>query len=471
MLVRLVMRRTLGPLLLLALGSCRGPTTATPTGSDPGPGPTPATTTPTPATSATPATPTTPTMIVESRTVKMDDESNVFGFAAYAGHWVVGTAFTDTRNELVLRPVGTDGLGPALHVLSQANPSGFPVALVGETDPSHAPWVVSPAAGKGWGFVAHRFDGGGETKVLAIPDQLRSITRTAFRFTDRVTGAIAYHFEKTRPLTKAELRAVQVEHEAHEREGEHEAPPAGESVSPHKTLAKGMRYFGSGAKKPYEAVRVPAGDPTHIGWLAVATGASGWLGAHWEQRHEGDAIVDVHLAVHWFDARSAHVRSARVPAPPGTNAGQLVLAGDGTAYVVVDRTSPSEKGPALELLAFDPAGKPLASRTIPVTGWVSETTVGLDCDGHTWLVLDAYVPGRGDETITALELRPEGELGLGTVLWSRRDPRPAGEGSRPGRVLHPACDQGKAAVAMQLWDLQAGHELALAVWNADGEAR
>lgn len=457
--------------VMLVGASCRGPGSAPSTEPEHAP---PVSTAEGPTTpAATPAEPPppAPTMIVESRTVRMDDESNVFGFAAYGGRWVIGTAFTDTRNELALRPVGTEGLGPALHVLSQAHPGGFPVALVGEADASRAPWVVSGAAGKRWGFVAHRFDGGAEAKVLEIPDEPRSITRTAFRFTDRVTGAIAYHFEKTRPLTKAERRAVQAEHEAHERAGEHDVPPAGESVSPHKTLAKGMRYFGSGAKKPYEAVRVPAGDPTHVGWLAVATGASGWLGAHWEQRHEGDAIVDVHVAVHWFDARSAHVRSARVPAPKGTNAGQLVLAGDGTAYVVADRTSPSDEGPALELLAFDPAGNPLPSRTIPVTGWVAETTIGLDCDGHTWLALDAYVPGRGTETITALELRPEGELGTGTVVWSRDDPRPGGEGERPGRLLHAACDQGKAAVAMQLWDVEAGHELALAVWNGDGEVR
>lgn len=59
----------------------------------------------------------------------------------------------------------------------------------------------------------------------------------------------------------------------------------------------------------------------------------------------------------------------------------------------------------------------------------------------------------------------------GIVLWSRRDPRPAGNGSRPGQVLHAACDGEQTAVAMQIWDVEAGHELALAAWNGNGVVR
>jgi len=450
--------------LPLVLASCRDPASTSLTGPDPAQGSaTPAVASGTPPatgdTAAPPAAGDEPRS--ESHTIEMDDDSTVFGFAAYGGRWVIGTAFTDDRNDVSLRPVEPKGIGPALHVLSQG---GFPLALVGETDSSRAPWVVSKAHGKPWHFVARSFDGGRETKALEIPDEERGLTRTAFRFDGGVTGVIAYHFELTRPLTKAERRAILAEHKRHEKRGEHDVPPAGESVSPHKTLATGMRYFGPGAKQPFEAVRVPAGDPIHLGWLAVATGANGWLGAHWERRSVSDTVAESHVAVHWFDARSAHVRSTSVLSPHGTSSGQVVLAGDGTAYVVADRSSPFDKGAALELLAFDSAGTPLPSRTLPVPGWIADTTTSIDCGGHTWLLFDAYA-SNGEEVIVLLELEPRGKL-VGEVLWSRKDPRPSGNGSRPGRVLHAACDGKEAAVAMQLWDLDAGHELALASWDA-----
>lgn len=100
---------------------------------------------------------------------------------------------------------------------------------------------------------------------------------------------------------------------------------------------------------------------------------------------------------------------------------------------------------------------------MPVPGWVGPTT-GLVCGGRTWIVFDTYAEG-GEETITVLELSPRGDLGAGTVAWSRRDLKPAGRRARPGRVLHVACDGARAAVAMQIWDIDAGHELALVEWD------
>jgi hypothetical protein len=459
------MMRSSSLLLLLALASCRGPAS----GPSVGPGPAPGSAATAPATAGTAATPSAAASLtlVQSLTAKMDDDGSVFGFAAYDGQWVIGTAFTDDRDTLALRPVQPQQLGPTLHTLSQSRATGYPIALVGETDPSRPPWVVSKADGEPWRYVARGFDGRGETTALTIPDDESGITRVDWRFDGRVTGAVAYRFEISRPLTAAERRAVLDAHERHDRSRKGSGSPKGSSVSARKALAHGMRYFGAGAKAPFEGVRMPEGGPTGLGWLAVATGELGWLGAHWEQRHEGDTIAETRIALHWFDPRSVHVRSTTVAAPHGTSSGQLALAGDGTAYLVADRSSPFDPGPALEVLAFDPAGTALPARTVPVLGWVADTMTSIACDGRTWLAFDAYAAGTGEEVIVALELVPRGELGTGTVLWSRRDPKPDGNGSRPGRVLYGACNRDReAAAAMQLWDIDAGHEIALASWRS-----
>jgi hypothetical protein len=455
------MPRPSSVILGLILASCRGSASA-PAG--PEPVVAPATAPHVGAAAATPAAAASPAVtVVRSLTTKMDDEATVFGMAAYDGQWVIGTAFTDLRDTVALRPVQPQQLGPTLHTLSQSPATGFPIALVGDANPRRPPWVVAKAGGEPWRYVARSFDGRGEATALEIPDDESGISRVGWRFDGRVTGAVAYEFELSRPLTPAERRAVL---DAHERHESHKGSPSRSSGSARKALAHGMRYFGTGAKAPFEGVRMPAGGPTGLGWLALTTGTHGFLGAHWEQRHAGDTIAETRIALHWFDARSVHVRSTTVAAPHGTSSGQLVFAGDGTAYVVADRSSPFDPGPTLELLAFDPSGAALPARTIPVTGWVADTITSIDCGGRTWLAFDAYAAS-GEEVIVALELVPRGELRTGTVLWSRRDPKPGTNGSRPGRVLYAACNRDEAAAAMQLWDIDAGHEIALASWRAD----
>jgi hypothetical protein len=278
-----------------------------------------------------------------------------------------------------------------------------------------------------------------------------------WRLGSRVRGVAAWEASIVRPLTRREVSRAQASEDRLAREG------LIVEVAPVRTLATAMRYLGQGGRV-FEAARWP-GDSHIPGWLAVAAGPRGWVGAHWE-RTGGRTTIELR----WFDDPSRLRRSGRIAAPAGTWGGSLLLDGDGITYLAADRSSPLGPRTELVVLAFDGDGHLLGERAIAVPGWVDHAKALFNCGGRSWLAFDAYGTRSGLETLAVLELRPTGRLPEPTIAWTRRA-RPHSPNSRPARGLHVACGDGRAAVAMPFEQHRADDTLVLAEWPVMARSR
>jgi hypothetical protein len=388
-----------------------------------------------------------------ARVVSMEEGEVVFGLVRHRGAWTVGTTFTDARKTVLLRPVGRQRLEAA--AIETDLGAGFPAALL----PGHGdmPWIVHQVGFDQARYKAVRFDGRDRHLALAIPDRhLGAATRVDWQLGSRVRGVAVWQASIVRPLKPREAARAQAE-------ADRNAPPGMiVELSPARTLATAMRYVGQGGRA-FEAARW-TGERHVPGWVAVAAGPRGWVGAHWERAGRGVAIE-----LHWFDDPSRLRRAVRIAAPASTRDGELLLDGDIT-YLVADRSIPLQLRRQLVVLAFDGGGALLGQRSIEVPGWVGHAKALFTCGVRSWLVFDAYAPRAGLETLAFLELRPTGRLPEPTIAWTRRTP-PQSSNSRPGRGLHAGCGDGRAGVAMTVDEQRADDALVLAEWPVTAPAR
>lgn len=369
-----------------------------------------------------------------------DPHAWVFGLVWHDDRWAIGVAYTDTRDEVELRPVSATGVAVPSHTLRMGD---FPLALV-EGDGSAPPWVIveqdDPESGPRGVFVAHGFDTH-EHVALALPKgdpgMRQSSVRHDWKGGATPQGAATYTTSIVRPLTKAERDRVRHGRRHHD------------SVSAFVTLAETARHFGGGTAS-IETARFKNDGKRDIGWREVAIGEGTWVGVHWisDPVKPGADRPTWNVDLHWFDIGTTRERAKQRIAAPAGSSGQVVMAADGATYLVSDGTDPFGSESKLVVSAFDAGGKHLGDRGLPVSGWIADSMTSVTCEGRTWLAIDPYVGGV--EALDVVALSPEGALEA-KRLWRQNDPQASGAaGSRPGRVLFAACGPGRVGLAMQL---------------------
>jgi hypothetical protein len=312
---------------------------------------------------------------------------------------------------------------------------GFPETVLSDT--GRAPWLVF---NDGHRFPAVRFDGSDEHVALALPkDHIGAALRTAWHVDGEVVGVATWQASIVKKIPERILRERQAELD---RAAAEDGAPIGH-VSPYQTLAEAQRYMGDGGRT-HELARFKPGASTDLRWLAVAAGPRHWAGAHWEVTDTSSTLV-----LSLFDYPSKLRGTRREAAPGGTGSGTLGIDDAGFTYVIADATSPFEQRQSLFIATFDDTGTRLEEHRVEAQGWVADSLVMFNCGGRPWLVYDAYATS-GRETMHVLPLAPQAALPSANELWSWQDPNPSGEGSRPARILLPACGPQRAAVAMQI---------------------
>ncbi|MBX7083435.1 MAG: hypothetical protein K1X88_29780 [Nannocystaceae bacterium] len=438
--------RRVWPLVLWAC-ACRAPASGPPSGTD-----VVAPTTTAPARAEATTSPPRAGIALQSRAIPAvdDEQAWLFGLAWDRTGFAAGIMYLDDRDALELRPIGRERVEAPTATLRLGTTQGFPVGFVGAGDPTAPPWLVfegrTPQLAPDGRFVALGPDGTRRELVhLPAPARARGglhgereqTVRSAWAPASPPTGAVAWSESLVRKRTAAE------------RARDRSAGGPHDSVSSTITVAELVRY--GDALGSHDAARVPITAGTRVAWQDVALGEGGrFVGAHTLDRElDGTRTVEVTLQRY---ARGAKPDGApltmAVPARATTTA--LASDGDGTVYLVSDRSAPGEPAPALIVTTIAPDGTVQAERSIAVVGWIADALVLVRCGGRTWLAYDAYA--QGHETLDVVALQPGGELAPAVPAgaahaWAGVDPGPVVAGTRPGRVLVGACGPGHAAVA------------------------